>query len=129
MTSPTTAEDLEASLAALKVSFTRHSWYVLNLDTSALKPDAALLHAHLSWIKAREASGEIVATGLRFDADNKPVDGLTVLRAANRDQAQVIADSDPFAAAGAKVTLHRWDVAAGALSIAVTFSDRAVAIS
>lgn len=121
--------DMDVQLEALKASFSRHTWYALVLDSSPIVPDARLLFDHLTWLKAREASGDLVLTGLRFGEDGKPVDGLTVLRADSLESARQVASSDPFVVAGAVFTLHRWDVAAGSLPLSVRLSDRSIGVA
>ncbi|RKE38577.1 uncharacterized protein YciI [Paraburkholderia sp. BL23I1N1] len=123
---PYSAED--DALETLKKSFNRMTMYVVTLDTSALDPDPVRLFSHLTWLKEQEAGGVIAFTGLRFDGGNRPVDGMTVLRAGSFQEAERIVASDPFVAAGATATIHRWDVAAGAMSFSVRLSDRSVGV-
>lgn len=124
----TAQTEAEAELAALKASFVRTSWYAVVLDSSGLRPGPRLVADHLHWLKAKEASGELVLTGLRFGESGGPVDGLTILRATDLDQARRIAEGDPLVTAGATFTLHRWDVAAGSLPISLRLSDRSIGI-
>jgi uncharacterized protein YciI len=116
----------EEGLATLKSSFKRLTWYVVTLNSSGLGGDPQLLLDHLTWLKEHEARGIIVLTGLRFDEQGRSADGMTVLRAASYEEAQRLVASDPFVLAGATVTLHRWEVAAGALSFSIRLSDRSM---
>ena len=77
---------------------------------SAVKPReewGASLEEHLTWMKAQHESGAIVLSGPTSDRKY----GMYLIRATSRVEAEKIAGSDPFTAAGGcTFELLEWDI-------------------
>ena len=87
------------------------------------------LDAHLGWIIEQERSGRIFLSGpVAAKAGPQALNGLTVLRAADADEAQRIGQEDPLVKAGAVTfEMFEWIVNEGAMSLSITLSDSSIA--
>jgi uncharacterized protein YciI len=90
------------------------------------------LREHLDWMIENEkagvifASGPFVRQGLPPGADG----GLTILRVSGLEHAQEIAETDPLVVRGIiSYRLHEWLLMEGAITVKVSFSDRAASIA
>ena len=77
---------------------------------------AALLAEHLGYVFGLEDQVRLLAAGpLDRDASG-PVDGIAIIRADSRDQAQAIAANEPLPKAGWRInTVRSWELNMGAL--------------
>lgn len=77
---------------------------------------AALLAEHLGYVFGLEDQDRLLAAGpLDRDAGG-PVDGIAIIRADSRDQAEAIAASEPLHKAGWRInTVRSWELNMGAL--------------
>jgi uncharacterized protein YciI len=90
-----------------------------------LKP---YLADHLSYMIALEREGRLFASGPFGDGTKG--DGMTIVRAADEEEARAIALRDPFVVNGIRTfTIQRWTVMEGSLSVTVNFSDRSAQIA
>ena len=78
---------------------------------------AALLAQHLRYIFDLEDRNLLLAAG-PLDRDvGGPVDGIAIIRAASRDQAQAIATDEPLHKVGWRInTVRSWELNMGALA-------------
>jgi len=86
-----------------------------------------LLDVHLRWAIAAERRGELFASGPFVAGQAAPgsLGGMSILRAANLDEARKIIESDPFIESGVfAVSLHNWMLMEGSFSINVRFSNQ-----
>ena len=89
-----------------------------------LKP---YLADHLAYMIELERQGKLFASGPFGDGTKG--DGMTIVRAANDEEAREIALRDPFVVNGIRTfTIQPWTVMEGSLSITVNFSDRSATI-
>jgi uncharacterized protein YciI len=90
-----------------------------------LKP---YLAEHLEYMIALERQGKLFASGPLGDPTRG--DGMTILRAANEDEARALASRDPFVVNGIRTfTIQPWMVMEGSLNLTVNFSDGTAKIS
>jgi uncharacterized protein YciI len=104
----------------------RTLWVALSRPLVAPAALAAQLPAHLEYMVALEARGVLFASG-PFVGDDKQPDGygLTIVRAATRDEARAILERDPLVVAGLRsFALHEWHLLEGALQLTVLASQQ-----
>ncbi len=118
---------LDEEIASLLSGMLRKKLYVvISKGRGAdLKPH---LPQHLRYMIGLEKEGKLFASG-PFDLGTSG-DGMTILRAANKEEAQAIAERDPFAIAGVRsFEIREWMLMEGSFGLTVNFSDRSVAIA
>jgi uncharacterized protein YciI len=83
---------------------------------------------HLQWMIGAEKAGHIFLSGPVAPRDGATaLDGLTLIRAATLQDAEAIAQGDPFVARGiVAFEMREWTANEGALSLTVTLSDSTV---
>src|SRR5580704_3910515 len=122
----------EERVAELTRKMLRKKLYVL-ISKPLVAPDQLkpFLSAHLEYMIGLEKRGLVFASGPLSDGDGPPSGhGLTVLRAANADEARALAESDPFFVNGLRnFELKEWTVMEGTLSLRVNFSDQTVEVA
>jgi uncharacterized protein YciI len=75
-----------------------------------------------------ERQGKLFASGPFGDGTKG--DGMTIIRAANEDEAREVAMRDPFVVNGIRTfKIEPWTVMEGSLSVTVNFSDRSATIA
>ena len=90
-----------------------------------LKP---YLAEHLAYMIALEKQGKLFASGPFGDGTKG--DGMTIIRAADAEEAREVALRDPFVVNGIRTfKIEAWTVMEGALSVTVNFSDRSAIIT
>lgn len=90
-----------------------------------LKP---YLVQHLEYMIGLERAGKLFASGPFGDGTTG--DGMTIVRAADADEARRIAQQDPFVINGIRTfKIERWTVMEGSLNSTVNFSDQTAKIS
>ncbi|MDX6337146.1 MAG: hypothetical protein QOG05_4486 [Streptosporangiaceae bacterium] len=74
---------------------------------------------HISWLLGLERDAVLFLSGpLLSGPGTGPGSGVTVLRAADQDQAASIAANDPFVVAGLRTfTVHRWRLNEGSIGV------------
>ncbi|WP_180897898.1 YciI family protein [Martelella soudanensis] len=83
-----------------------------------------VLADHLEYLIGLEAEGKLFASGPFTGDDGRPNgDGLILLRAENRAEAERLAAGDPFAKAGLRsFVVHDWMLMEGHIGIGVNLS-------
>src|SRR5262245_56860339 len=91
----------------------------------------ALLPQHLEYMIGLEKQGLLFASGpLSASPGALAGDGLTILRAANADEARKIASTDPFVVNKLRTfEIREWTVMEGSLGLKVNFSDQTLEIT
>jgi uncharacterized protein len=90
-----------------------------------LKP---YLAEHLAYMIALERQGQLFASGPFGDGTKG--DGMTIIRAADAEEARAVALRDPFVVNGIRTfKIEPWTVMEGSLSVTVNFSDRSAMIA
>lgn len=89
------------------------------------------LPAHLEYMIANEKKGIVFASGPLSEADGSQRGrGLTVIRAANVEEARAIAGQDPFVINGVRTfELREWTLMEGSFGVTVNFSDQSVTVA
>ncbi len=124
--------DVDARIAALTEKMLRRKYYaVLSRPSSTPEKLKALLPAHLEYMIGLEKRGVLFASGPLSDGPGPPSGaGLTVLRAANVEEARELADADPFVVGGLRTyELKEWTVMEGSLGLRVNFSDQSIDVA
>lgn len=86
------------------------------------QPLEPLLAEHLQYMISLERQGKLFASGPRGAPETG--NGMTILRAADEDEARRLAEGDPFVRAGIRdYTIEPWTVMEGAFALSVHFSD------
>jgi len=90
-----------------------------------LKP---YLADHLSYMIALEREGKLFASGPFGDGTRG--DGMTIVRAADAEEARALALRDPFVINGIRTfKIECWTVMEGSLGVTLNFSDRSAQIT
>lgn len=83
---------------------------------------------HLEYMIALERQGKLFASGPLGDPTK--ADGMTIVRAADEEEARQLALRDPFVVNGIRTfKIVPWTVMEGSLNVTVNFSDQAAKIS
>lgn len=84
--------------------------------------------AHLRWMVDAEKRGQVFLSGpIAPREGTTQLDGLTIIRAANLDEAEELAATDPFVKLGAiEYEIREWTTNEGAISLTVSLSDSTV---
>ena len=122
----------EERIRQLTQRMLRKKLYVI-LSKGGATPDqiAAVLPQHLEYMIGLEKTGVLFASGPLTAAAGKPAgDGLTILRAANADEARRIASTDPFVVNKLRTfEVREWTVMEGSLGVTINFSDQSLNIA
>ena len=122
----------DARIAELTQKMLRKKLYVL-LSKPLVAPEKLkpFLPAHLEYMIALEKRGLVFASGPLSDGEGPPSGhGLTVLRAANAQEARALAEGDPFFANGLRTfELKEWTVMEGTLGVRVNLSDQSIEVT
>jgi uncharacterized protein YciI len=90
-----------------------------------LKP---YLADHLAYMIELERQGQLFASGPFGDGTKG--DGMTIIRAADAEEARAVALRDPFVVNGIRTfKIEAWTVMEGSVSVTVNFSDRSAIIA
>jgi len=122
----------DARAAALMQKMLRKKLYVvLSKPLAAAEQLRPVLAAHLDYMIDLEKRGVIFASGPLAGPEQPPQgEGLTVLRAANAEEARAIAEGDPFFINGLRTfELKEWTVMEGMLGLRVNFSDQTIELA
>jgi len=92
---------------------------------------AAHLPAHLEYMIANEKKGIVFASGPLSEVDGSQKGrGLTILRAADGEEARRIAEQDPFFIHGVRTfEVREWTVMEGSFGVTVNFSDQSMSVA
>ena len=122
MASPTEMKIAELTKGMLRLKLFVIFSFGKGLD---LKP---YLADHLTYMIELEQEGKLFASGPFGDGTRG--DGMTIVRAANEQEARAVALRDPFVTNGIRTfRIEPWTVMEGSLSVTVNFSDRSARIS
>ena len=124
--------DLDQRIAELTQKMLRRKFYaVLSQPSPAPEKMKPYLAAHLEYMIGLEKRGLVFASGPLGDGAGPPSgDGLTILRAANAEEAREIAEADPFFVNGLRTfELKEWTIMEGSFGLKVNFSDQSVEVA
>lgn len=126
------AASAEERIRHLTKGMLRKKLYVI-LSKGGAAPErlGAVLPDHLEYMIGLEKQGVLFASGPLTTAPGQPLgDGLTVLRAANEDEARRIAAADPFVANNIRTfEVREWTVMEGSFGVRLNFSDQTLEIA
>jgi uncharacterized protein len=96
--------------------------------TTPLKPMselATLLSEHLQYMINLEKKGVLFASGPFLSGERvAPGSGMTILRASSLEEAQAIAEQDPFNASGMRAfEIREWQLNEGSYTLTLHYSD------
>ncbi len=122
--------DINPEVKKLKDQMLQKSYYAMfrtPLDSSKV-PAVMLEHYH--WMIALEKENQVFLSGPLFKSDGSPGVGMTVFRCESFEQAESIAEQDPFVVCGAvSYEIQRWQINEGRVNISVDFSDQTYSFS
>jgi uncharacterized protein len=99
----------------------RDYWLILSTPVAGTgQPDIdACAPGHIAWLLGLERDGVLFLSGpLLSGPGTGPGSGVTVLRAADEDEAASIAANDPFVVKGLRTfAVHRWRLNEGSVSV------------
>jgi uncharacterized protein len=125
--------DLDQRIAELTQKMLRRKFYaVISQPSPAPEKLKPLLPAHLEYMIGLEKRGLLFASGPLSDGGAAPPNGagLTILRAANAQEARALAEADPFVAQGLRTfELKEWTIMEGSLSLKVNLSDQSIEVA
>jgi len=123
---------LDERIAALTAKMLRRKFYaVLSKPSPTPEKLKPLLPAHLEYMIGLEKRGVLFASGPLADGEGPPTGaGLTILRAANKQEARALAEADPFVVNGLRTfELKEWTVMEGTLGFKVNLSDQSIEVA
>jgi uncharacterized protein len=123
--------DVDQRIAELTQKMLRRKFYaVLSKASETPQKLKALLPAHLEYMIELEKRGVLFASGPLSDGEGPQSGaGLTILRAANAQEARKLAEGDPFVSNGLRTfELKEWIVNEGTFGLRVNFSDQSVEV-
>jgi hypothetical protein len=119
-------------IAQLMQKMLRRKLYVL-LSKPLVAPEKLkpLLPAHLEYMISLEKRGLVFASGPLAEGEGPPSGhGLTILRAADAQEARALAEADPFFANGLRsFELKEWTIMEGTLGLRVNLSDQTIEVA
>ena len=122
----------EERIRQLTQRMLRKKLYVI-LSKGGATPEqiGALLPEHLEYMIGLEKQGVLFASGPLTAAAGAPAgDGLTILRAANADEARAIASTDPFVVNKLRTfEVREWTFMEGSFGVTMNFSDQSLDIA
>jgi uncharacterized protein YciI len=103
-------------------------YVILSKGGATAEQLGAVLPRHLEYMIVLEKTGVLFASGPLSAAPGQPVgDGLTILRAANIEEAREIASADPFVINKLRTfEVREWTVMEGSIGVTVNLSDQSV---
>ena len=109
----------------------RKFYAVLSQPSSAPEKLKPLLPAHLEYMIGLEKRGLLFASGPLSEGAGLPSGaGLTILRAANAQEARALAEADPFVTNGLRTfELKEWTIMEGSLGLKVNLSDQSIEVA
>ncbi len=116
-----------AVLEASKAMLQKQLYVIVTKPTDGLGPVLAILEEHLAFQVSLEAEGVLFAAGPMWTDDeaNWEGDGMVVVRAGSRGEAEAIARRDPMHASGARAfTVRPWMINEGRVSLRLDFSTQ-----
>ncbi|CAH0349203.1 hypothetical protein SPH9361_00487 [Sphingobium sp. CECT 9361] len=85
---------------------------------------------HYRWVIGLEKANKILLSGPVSDKAGKPGAGVTIFRAESFEEAEAMADADPFVSFGAVTyTMQRWQLNEGRITLQFDLSDQSCVIS
>jgi uncharacterized protein YciI len=104
---------------------------ILSKGGATAEQIGGLLPQHLEYMIGLEKKGLLFASGPLSAPSGAPLgDGLTILRAADADEARQIASADPFVINKLRTfEVREWTVMEGSLGVKVNFSDQSLEIA
>jgi uncharacterized protein YciI len=106
-------------------------YVILSRGAATAEQIGAVLPQHLEYMIGLEKSGVLFASGPLTPATGAPAgDGLTILRAANADEARAIASTDPFVVHKLRsFEVREWTLMEGSFGVKLNFSDQSLDIA
>ena len=106
-------------------------YVILSKGAATAEQIGAVLPQHLEYMIGLEKKGVLFASGPLSASSGAPVgDGLTILRAANAEEARAIASADPFVTNKLRsFEVREWTLMEGSFGVKVNFSDQSLDIT
>lgn len=126
------AASAEERIRQLTQRMLRKKLYViLSKGAATAEQIGAVLPQHLEYMIGLEKNGVLFASGPLSAPPGGPAgDGLTILRAANAEEARTIASADPFVIHELRsFEVREWTLMEGSFGVKVNFSDQSLDIA
>ena len=109
----------------------RKLYVILSKGVATVEQIGAVLPQHLEYMIVLEKTGVLFASGPLSAPPGALVgDGLTILRAANAEEARSIASADPFVVNRLRnFEVREWTLMEGSFGVKVNFSDQSLDIA
>ena len=106
-------------------------YVILSKGEATAEQIGTVLPQHLEYMIGLEKNGVLFASGPLSASPGAPVgDGLTILRAANAEEASSIASADPFVTNKLRsFEVREWTLMEGSFGVKVNFSDQSLDIA
>ncbi|MEP3047262.1 MAG: YciI family protein [Roseibium sp.] len=110
----------------LTANMLRMELYVVITTPARSSEIKKLLPDHLDYQVRLEREGKLFGAGpFTEEGDTIPSGGMIILRAKSFEEARVIADADPFHAAGLRTyTIRKWMMNEGGMTVNLRYSDQ-----
>lgn len=117
--------DAMQEVERLKALMLKKVYFVMQRRIVAPDKLPPVLLDHYHWIIGLEKAGRVFASGPVSKRDGTTGVGMTIFRAADFDEADAMAASDPFVTSGAaEFTMERWQVNEGRVTLSFDLSDQ-----
>ncbi len=120
-----------AVMEASKAMLQKQLYAIFTTPTGGMEQILAHLDAHLAFQVTLERDGVLFAAGPMWTDDESEWrgDGMVIVRAASRTEAQEIAARDPMHVAGARAyTVRPWMINEGSMTLRISLSSQGIAI-
>ena len=119
-----TGEARLAEIARFQSGMCGEEFFLMHRDSLDPSRKEEQMLPHYAWLEKAEKAGAMVLSGARFHRDGSKDEGLTIIRAADWDEAEAIAGSDPFVTEGVVTyRLEKWRIGGGRLTLTVDLTD------
>jgi uncharacterized protein YciI len=122
--------EIPREVATLKAKMWQKNYYVMTRSIrDPLKIQSALLE-HYQWMIQMEKKDLVFASGPLIQSDGSQGVGMTVWRVGSFEDAERLAEQDPFVSnGGVDYVIQRWQINEGRVNVSVDFSDQTYTVS
>ena len=117
--------DIDPEVKKLKDRMLQRSYYAMFRTLQDPLKIGPVMLEHYQWLIGLEKDNLVFASGPLFKNDGSQGVGMTIFRCESFEDAESLAEQDPFVIGGAvSYEVQRWQVNEGRVNVSVDFSDQ-----